>query len=340
MKVCVVGLGSMGKRRVRDLLHFRHEVRGVDVRADRRQEAADTFGIAVHADLAEVAGDVEAVVISTPPDVHLAYYELCGRLGLPFFSEANIFTPRADWFRARSVASYPSGTWLFHPLVQELRRRVHEIGIGKVNGVQHHYAGFLPDWHPWEHYTDFYAGRRRTSAAREMVPFEIEFLVHVFGRVRAVSAVVRRARRWSSDIDDTYLLQLEFEQGFWGSVSIELHQVAAGRNTRVSLEDDCFTLDLGEGRLQSYNRHDDAWKAQRPRSYHDRWAFCFEDVYREEMRKFVAAASLGEPYPKTWDDDRHLSDILYAAERSSAERRAVTIAEAVDAYDGISWINE
>jgi predicted dehydrogenase len=323
---------------VRDLLHFGHQVHGVDVRADRCAEAAEKFSVPVHSDLDEIAKEIDAVVISTPPDVHLAYYEACARLGLPFFSEANIFTPRPRWFDKHNVASYPSATWLFHPLVRELKDKVQGIGLDKVNGIHHQYAGFLPDWHPWEPYSEFYAGKKRTSAAREMVPFELEFLVHIFGRVRAVSGVVRRARRWSTDIDDTYLIHLEFERGYYATVSIELHQVAAHRSTRVSLENDCLVLDLGEGKLQCYDKKDDVWKIQRPQSYRNYWAFYFEDVYREEMRVFVAALSNQASYPKSWEDDRHLSDILYATELSGTQRRVVSIAEISDSYDGMSWI--
>jgi 3-hydroxyisobutyrate dehydrogenase-like beta-hydroxyacid dehydrogenase len=45
MRVGVLGLGSMGSRRIRDLLSLGHEVRGADRRADRNVRANERFGI-------------------------------------------------------------------------------------------------------------------------------------------------------------------------------------------------------------------------------------------------------------------------------------------------------
>jgi len=52
MKFLVIGLGSMGKRRVRNLQALGMEnIIGFDPRADRRAEAAEKYGIPVFASL-------------------------------------------------------------------------------------------------------------------------------------------------------------------------------------------------------------------------------------------------------------------------------------------------
>lgn len=344
MKIGVVGLGSMGKRRVRDLRELGADVIGFDVRADRNRQAHEMFGIPVVDTFDSLlAGAVQAIVISTPPDCHVPYYELCFQHKLPFFSEANIFTPHASWFEAQQQAAgvrgHPSATWRFHPLVQELRRRVAGLGAGEVNSFSHQYGGFLPDWHPWEPYTDFYAGRARTCAAREMVPFELEILLETFGPVAQVQALCTQARAWDAPFNDTYLLLLRFERGITGTLSVELHHVTPIRVTRVSCREQALILDMNAQRLERYDRPGDSWQYQRPEAVRQNWGFQFEDVYREEIRHFLAALS-GAPYAKTWAEDRHLSDVLYAAELSSREGRAVQIAQVAASYDGLSWVRE
>ncbi len=344
MKIGVVGLGSMGKRRVRDLTAIGHAVTGFDLREDRRAQAAQMFGIpTVESFEALTAAGVQAIVISTPPDVHVSCYELCYRHRLPYFSEANIFTPAAGWFAARESSSgvrgYPSATWRFHPLVRELAERLQKAPVGDVNSVSHQYAGYLPDWHPWERYTDFYAGRRRTSAAREMVPFELEILVAACGPVARVQALKTRARRWDADFDDTYLMILQFAGGAVGSLAVELHHVLPVRATRVSLREEELLLDMGNQTLTVFTKVSESSRAIRPAPLLQNWGFAFEHVYHEEIRQFVAALS-GAHYPKSWAEDRHLSDVLYAAELSSSAGRAVEIREVEAAYDGISWAHD
>jgi hypothetical protein len=59
-------------------------------------------------------------------------------------------------------------------------------------------------------------------------------------------------------------------------------------------------------------------------------------VYAAEMRAFVAAVEGKALYPKTWAEDRHLSDVLMSAEQSAREGRWVRVADLSATYDGLS----
>ncbi len=341
MKFGVIGLGSMGKRRARDLIALGHTVTGFDIRPDRRREAEKHFGIATADTYTKMRGvGLDGCVISTPPDQHLPYYELCYKHRVPFFSEANIFVPRAEWFanneRDSGVRGYPSGTWQFYPLFGILRERLRALGRDQINTFSHQYAGYLPKWHPWESYTEFYAGQKRTSAAREMVPFEMEALTWLFGPVRAVCAVQTRAGEWQTDMDDTYLLLTEFECGVRGLCTVELHQVAPFRLLRVAARRDSFIVDISAHELRSYDADRDHWLQVVSPGVGTAKALDFEDVYRAEIACFVEAL-FGGSYPKTWREDRHLSNVLFAAEQSAVRRAWVTVSEAETLYDGLSW---
>ena len=104
MRIGVVGFGSMGKRRTRDLLALGCEVAIFDSRSDRVAEAPKLFDVAATSsfdDLLKTKPD--ALVISVPPDQHLAYYERSFEARLPFFSEMNVLTPEASWFAGREA---------------------------------------------------------------------------------------------------------------------------------------------------------------------------------------------------------------------------------------------
>ena len=91
MKIGVIGLGSMGKRRVRDLKNLGCEVSGFDISGARRIDAEKLLSIRALNSFDELQDSgIEAAVISTPPDVHVDYYEKCFAARLPFFSEAGI----------------------------------------------------------------------------------------------------------------------------------------------------------------------------------------------------------------------------------------------------------
>jgi predicted dehydrogenase len=334
MRFGIVGLGSMGRRRVRDLKALGHEVMGFDLRSDRNQQSHELFDIKTVTDFdALIQYKPDALVISTPPDQHRKYYEKSFSLGLWFFSEANILVPPTQWFdeqeKRKGGKGFPSGTWRFHPLFGVLRQELQSVGMDSVNTVHHHYGGYLPQWHPWEDYQDFYAGQRReTSAAREMVPFELEGMCWVLGPLKAVCCIQSRCVNWKTDIDDTYLLQLEFESGLMGTLSVELHHVAPIRDFRVSGQEYCFNLNLLEPTLQKFDRKTGWWHDVGSSSELGAKKIDIEEVYQAEISAFVQALDQTGNYPKTWADDRHLSNALYAAEESWRRKEWVTLREA------------
>jgi predicted dehydrogenase len=331
----------MGSRRVRDLLALGHEVVGFDVRADRNRRATDRFRIRTAESLpALLDSRPEALVISTPPDQHVGGYLAAFDARLPFFSEASVLTPASEWFAVRErqaqVRGYPSATWRFYAPLAALAHALREPQAPAVTAVHHEYADYLPRWHPWEAYWEFYAGaRRQTAAAREMVPFEFEWLCWLFGEVEEVSAVVARLGRWRTDIDDSYFLHARFASGMLATVRIELHREAPARRATVCGAGHSYQLDFNATLLQRFESQAGAWHTMELAESHTE-SCEFERVYAAEIAAFASAVAGAGEYPKSWPEDRHLSDVLMAAEASARERRPFRVAEVATAYDGLS----
>jgi len=72
MRAVVIGLGSMGRRRVRNLRAAGlREIIGVDPRADRREQARQLYEIDVVANRDEgLARSPDLVIVAAPPDQH------------------------------------------------------------------------------------------------------------------------------------------------------------------------------------------------------------------------------------------------------------------------------
>ena len=72
MKFLVIGLGSMGKRRIRCLQALGYDdITGYDTREDRRAEAKEKYGVHVLQRCDDIDKAFDAVIVSVPPDRHL-----------------------------------------------------------------------------------------------------------------------------------------------------------------------------------------------------------------------------------------------------------------------------
>ena len=124
MKYIVVGCGSIGKRHIRNLLECKAEtVIGVDTREDRREEAA-ALGVQVNANLQDVIGEGDAVVVALPNSLHRTVIEQAIESKAHLLVEKPVDTQSEGWDSL--IAKFNDYAGVGHVGAQRRRhRRVH-----------------------------------------------------------------------------------------------------------------------------------------------------------------------------------------------------------------------
>lgn len=323
MKALVIGLGSMGRRRVRCLrqLGVQH-IEGFDLRADRRAQAAQEYGIPVREQLA--AADLrgfDVLVISTPPDHHHTAIAWAIAAGKPCFVEASVIRdplPALDaQARAAGVLVAPSCTLRFHPAIRDITRLVRSGAYGKPCNFSYHCGQYLPDWHPWEKVTDYYVSNPATGGAREIVPFELTWIVDALGWPTGVQGTKLRTTDVGAPIDDTYAAVLRFD-GFVGTLVVDVVARQAVRKLTLNFERASLSWDWDSGVVR-------VWEAEpgrmlelhQPRTaahagYHQNIG---EAMYVAEVEAFLAAAQGRGTFPHSLQDDIRVLSLLEEIER-------------------------
>lgn len=228
VKAIVIGLGSMGKRRVRCLRELGVQVLfGVDPRADRRAEADKLYGIAT---LAEATSwdlqRADVVVVSTPPDLHATCLTMALKAGRPCFVEASVVLAGLARLereaRRKRLLVFPSATMRYFKGPRMLRDLLRSGRVGKPLSFVYHSGQYLPDWHPWEKVSDYYVSRPATGACREIVPFELSWLTWLFGGVAGVKAQRAQKDRFGKGVEDLYQVLLGFDSGVHGVLQVDV----------------------------------------------------------------------------------------------------------------------
>jgi len=118
----------MGKRRIRNLQYVRAgEIVGFDIRQDRNREATERYGIRTYPTFEDaMAQRPDAMLICTPPDLHVAYAMVAVRARIHFLTEASVvddgYPALIAACRGLPIVAAPSCTMRFHPAVRTIRR--------------------------------------------------------------------------------------------------------------------------------------------------------------------------------------------------------------------------
>jgi predicted dehydrogenase len=329
----VVGLGSMGKRRVRNLRALgAGRIVGWDTREDRRQEAVERYGIDLATGFEEgLAARPDVLLISTPPHRHIEPALAAIAARTPFFMEANCFLRGLPdivaALQGHNLVAAPSRTLWFEPGACKVKQIIEDGLLGTPAEFAHHCGHTLLLWHPWEDYREFYGGQIEAKGAGwDMVGFEMYVLTYFFGKVRKVSALYGKKTDFDTPVDDTFQLLLEFEAGTIGSAMIDVVAPTAYRTTRIISQhgviewsNNAHTVDLLLAGEEKWTRFSQAQGHVEP-GY-----VAAEEMYVAEVNAFLQAARGHAPYVATFTDEVELMKVVEAVKVSRDSGRHVSL---------------
>jgi len=327
MKFLVVGLGSMGKRRIRNLLALgisKSKIFGFDTREDRKIEATNKYGISCVDDAGSVIRTVDAVIISTPPDIHLKYQKYAIENSRHFFCEAGVFKEGIkevlEMAESKNIKAIASKTPILLGERKIIKKLLLKNHIGKPLTFSYHSGNYLPYWHGWEKFSDFYVSKRETGGAREMTAFQLTWLRWAFGEIEKVFCIKGKlSPDFKADIDDIYNLICIFKNGVFGNIIVDVI-------TRPTTE--IFELACTNGVLHCNYYYENSVKVKRdgeeewqtfevgketPEKGYPRG----EEMYIEEIRDFVDCIKTGKDYGHSYNEELKSIEVLEAAEKSA-----------------------
>lgn len=335
MKFLIIGLGSMGKRRIRNLQALgMTDVFGFDLRADRRTEAKDKYGITTYATLndALAANTYTAFIISVPPDLHHVYMNEALRLQVPFFVEASVVDEDMESIKKKikqqKLVAAPSSTMYFHPAIARIRSLIESKALGSVTYINYHSGQYLPDWHTYEAVKDFYVSKKETGGAREIVPFEMTWLVAVFGFPKYVSGMYRKTIKieGADAIDDTYIGLFDYGS-FILNLTVDVVSRSATRRLLINGSAGQLQWDWNDNFISLYDAAKQSWSKidfemlSAESGYNKNIT---EQMYIDEMANFIAAVKGEREFVNNMERDHKVLQLLYAVEKSQDSGKTIT----------------
>jgi len=321
-RLCVIGLGSMGKRRIRCLQALQYyDILGIDPRQDRREETENLYSITTTDSISNLNFDeIDAIVISTPPDQHIQYQLLAIDYGIPAFVEASILirhVEKALRYNTNNVFIGPSCTLCFHPLIKAIKEFSNTRKYGKITNFVYNSGQYLPDWHPWEDYRTFYASNRQTGGAREIVPFELTWIIDTLGFPLDIKGYFSKTFDYGLDIDDTYAFLLKYRDKV-GSVLVDVASRYAMRNLLLNFENAQIRWNWEDKHYSLYTSEDGSWHTVNldEGSPDIPYKNFIEQVYIDELKCFLDTIDGKSKFPNSLANDAKVLALLNNIEDS------------------------
>lgn len=324
MKFLVIGLGSMGKRRIRCLKALGYkEIIGLDFRKDRRDESVEKYQISTIEKIEQIDfSTIDAIIVSVPPDKHIDYAKISIQHEIPAFLEASVILEHSlemsKVSKEKDVFIAPSCTLVFHPIINDIKLLLQSGKYGAMTNFSFHSGQYLPDWHPWEDVNDFYVSKRETGGGREIVPFELTWITDVFGFPEEIKGYFSKTLDVGTDIEDSYAFSMKFEKGL-GSVIVDVAARFATRSLIINLEKAQIRWNWEEGVVKIFEAEKNRWvhyfqpEGKAETGYNKN---IIEQMYIDEINAFIKGIKDRTKYPNSLENDCKILKLLDEIENS------------------------
>lgn len=325
MKLLIVGLGSMGKRRARLAkgMDASIEISGVDTTDSRRTEA-EGLGITAYASIGEAvaAEKFDAALVCTAPITHAGIISKLLDAGLPVFTELNLvsdgYEENMKKAKEKGLPLFLSSTMLYRGETQYIKQQV-EAFDKPVNYI-YHIGQYLPDWHPWENYKNFFVGDKRTGGVREIFGIDLPWLLDTFGPVKSLHVEKDKISQLEVDYPDSYFVTLRHENGVKGMLAVDVVSPKAVRNFECFGEGlhlfwegnpkSLYTFDHDKGEKLPVNTYESFEHDSR---YSDN---IVENAYVDELANFFAVLKGAEQPRYSFEKDLETIRLIEAIEEA------------------------
>lgn len=302
MNVCIIGLGSMGRRRIRLLKRCRPEtmIVGVDSDIKRVKNAAEEFGINTYLALEDIEEEMDCAFVCTSPQSHAEIIKDCLEKGMHIFSEINLlqdmYDENIDRAKKRGKILFLSSTSLYKAEMRIIDQKVKLVGKPCI--YQYHVGQYLPDWHPWDDLKNFFISRKETNGCRELLAFELPWLQSTFGAIDRINVIKKKITDLDIKFSDTYLIQLEHDDGSTGNLLVDVVSRQPVRRLEI-LNEDLYIQWNGtpDSLYEKDNESEELKQLQADEYIHDEkyGAFINEYAYMKEIEDFFAVLNGKQP---------------------------------------------
>lgn len=323
MKVLVVGYGSMGRRRIRlyKQLDSNAQIICVDSNPERIKQIQNDGFIAFSNLDDAILEKPDLAFVSTSPLSHAGIIPILLKNKINTFTEINLTSKNYDEMirlaKENDVKIFLSSTMLYKNQIKKIKQLVQKEKQPLT--YIYHIGQYLPDWHPWESYKNFFIGKKESNGCREIYAIQLPWIVDTFGGVKKLTSISHKSTKLEIDYDDSYITTLEHENGTKGVFVVDVVSRVATTYLEVIGENIHLTWDGSNDGLKIYNIQEkryEVYTAYENEVHDENYAAnIVENTYLDEIKDFISYVKNGTEPQWSIQKDYVVLDLIDKIER-------------------------
>ena len=322
MKFLIAGLGSIGRRHLRNLRTLGQQ----DILLYRTHQAtlpdAELDGFPAFSELSlALAQKPDGVIVANPTALHLEVAIASAKAGAALLIEKPVSSGLAGLDELKSALNTSGKPALvgfhlrFHPVINQKKPLLESGQLGKPLSARAHWAEYLPDWHPWEDYRRSYAARAELGGGVvNTLSHPLDYLRWLLGEVESVSAWTGKLSGLELDVEDYADILLCFATGEVASVHLDYYQRPPSHTLEITCEEGRVCWDNASSEARVYRASAESPVLLVPPEGFDR-----NQMFLDEMAAFLRLCG-GENLPHcTLADGIRVQEIVQAVKQSASQ---------------------
>lgn len=329
MRFLIAGLGSIGRRHLRNL-----EALGqADILLYRTHQSTlpddELVSYPVFNNLEEaLAQSPDGVIVANPSALHLDVAIPSARAGCHLLLEKPVADQLDERIEVLEEVSMQAGIrtivgfqFRFHPVLGRIKELLENRLLGRVYSFRAHWGEYLPGWHPWEDYRKGYAARKDLGGGVvNTLCHPLDYVRWLFGDVDSVSAITVKVSKLELDVEDVAEINLVMRREIIGSIHLDYFQRPAEHWLAINCEKGRIEWDNSTGSARIFRAEEGQPEIIEPPEGFER-----NDLFLEEMRHFINLVNGEIPSRCTLEEGIQALKLTSAIHASSMDKKTISL---------------
>ncbi|HEY2981412.1 MAG TPA: Gfo/Idh/MocA family oxidoreductase [Anaerolineales bacterium] len=339
MKFLIAGLGSIGRRHLRNLDAL-GEKEIVLLRSHRATLPDDELaGYPVETDLraALKTHEPDAVFVANPTALHLQVAIPAAEAGCHILLEKPVSHSLAGLDDLQRAADKSGSRILVgfqfrhHPALKKARELIRAGALGRVLAVRAHWGEYLPGWHPWEDYRQGYAARADLGGGVIVtLTHPLDYVRFLMGEVESLWSFSGHISPLDVDVEDAAEIGLKFANGALGGVHLNYFQRPPVHRLEIAGTSGTLRWDNADGilhfqKVQAEFGSPDVDPLPSAEQFAPPAGFERNDLFIAQTRHFIQVVRDGEEPVCSLRDGIAALELALAARESQATGRLILL---------------